>query len=198
MASKQPRVGEQRPGGRAARIRACILEATFELLADVGYERLIIEEVAARAGVHKTTVYRRWPTKAELVLDATRVFSERDIPIPDTGSLSGDLQALARDVAANIGAETGARRTRSIVAAAASSSDLAASMHTFWAERLALTVPIIDRAIEREEIPASSDANLIIETLIGPMWVRLLLTGEIIDNDFADRVAELVATACSP
>jgi AcrR family transcriptional regulator len=142
-------------------------------------------------------VYRRWPTKAELVLDATRVFSEREIPIPDTGSLSGDLQALARDVAANIGTEPGARRTRSIVAAAASSADLASSMHTYWAERLALTVPIIDRAIEREEIPASSDANLIIETLIGPIWVRLLLTGGTIDTDFADRVAELVTAACS-
>jgi AcrR family transcriptional regulator len=174
-----------------------VLEASFELLAEVGYERLSIEEVAVRAGVHKTTVYRRWPTKAELVLDATRVFSEQQIPIPDTGSLLGDLQALARYVVANIGMEPGARRTQSIVAAAASSADLASSMHRFWAERLALTVPIVERAIERGEVPSSSDPNLIIETLIGPIWVRLLLTGETIDNDFADRVAKLVAAACS-
>jgi AcrR family transcriptional regulator len=169
-----------------------VLEATSRLLEDVGYERLSVEEVAARAGVHKTTVYRRWPTKASLVLDATRVHSAEAIPIPDTGNLAGDLKSLARDVAANIGSDPGARRSLSIVAAAAASEDLTTALHTFWAERLALTVPIVDRAIERGELPPSSDANLIVEAVIGPIWIRLLLTGEVIDDNLADRIAELV------
>ncbi len=193
MTTKQPRVGEARPGGRAARVRTAVLDATFEMLAEVGYERLSIEEVARRAGVHKTTVYRRWSTKAELVLDTARASSAENVPIPDTGTLHGDLRELAREVASNIGTDPGSQTTLAIVAAAAASAELASSMHTFWAERLELTTPIVERAIQRGELPPSADANLIIETLIGPMWIRLLLTGETIDNDVADRVATLVA-----
>ena len=65
-------------------------------------------------------------------------------------------------------------------------------MHQFWAERLALSAAIVKRAVKRGELPPSSDANLIIETLIGPLWVRLLLTGETINTHLADSVAELV------
>jgi hypothetical protein len=78
------------------------------------------------------------------------------------------------------------------------SEELASSMHTFWAERLSATIPVVERAINRGELPASTDANLIIETLIGPMWVRLLLTGETIDDDLADRVAALVSGLAQP
>ena len=199
MPDRQPRVGEQRPGGRAARVRSAILEATAELLNEVGYDDLSVEEVAVRAGVHKTTVYRRWPTKPGLIADAARVHSDQHVPIPDTGSLLGDLRALARAVAANIGSETGARRSQSIAAAAGASPELAANMHVFWAERLTASGKVVERAIERGELPASTDASLVVETLIGPMWVRLLLTGEPITTDLADRVAEFVgAGACHP
>ena len=193
MTAIKHRVGQQRPGGRAARVRASALTATIDLLEEVGYERLTIDAVAARAGVHKTTVYRRWPTKAELVLDATRELSEQRIPVPDTGTLRGDLQALGRDIVATIGDEAGGRRSRSLVAAAASTPELALAMHAFWAGRLAATEPIVERAIARGELPATADPNTIIEGLIGPLWIRLLLTGEPVDEAFADRVAELVS-----
>ncbi len=178
-------------------MRGAVLQASLELLAEVGYERMSIEEVASRAGVHKTTVYRRWSTKAELVLDAARVSSEQNVPIPDTGTLHGDLRELARGIVANIGTEAGGRRTRSVVAAAASSTELAASMEVFWRERFELTSPIVERAIRRGELPPSTDPMLLVETLIGPMWVRLLLTGGIIDGDLADRVAAFVAGCAS-
>jgi len=197
MTEPHPRVGEQRPGGRATRVRAAVLDATSDLLTEVGYDQFSVDEVAARAGVHKTTIYRRWPTKAELIADAVRVHSAENVPIPDTGSILGDLQALARSVVANIGSEGGSRRSRSIVAAAAHSEELAASMHSFWAERLAVSVPIVERAIDRGDLPAGTDPNLIIETVIGPIWVRLLLTGEPLDTDLADRVAELVTAGAT-
>ena len=187
------RVDERRPGGRAARVRTAILDATSALLMEVGYDEFSIDDVAARAGVHKTTVYRRWPRKSELIADAVSVQSERDISILDTGSLLGDLRALARSVVANISSEGGARRSRSIVAAAANSDELAAEAHTFWAGRLTATAPIVERAIARGELAPDTDATLLVETLVGPLWLRLLLTGEPIDDDFADRVAELVA-----
>jgi AcrR family transcriptional regulator len=152
-----------------------------------------IDDVARRAGVHKTTVYRRWPSKAELVLDATLAFSEQQIPIPDTGTLHGDLAALARSVADNLASPTGARRTLSIVAAVASSEDLAASMHEFWARRLELAVPIVERAVQRGELPPDVDPILVVETVVAPLWLRLLLTGEPIDTDVAERIVDLVA-----
>ncbi len=178
-------------------MRADVLAAAAEVLTAVGYDQMSVEEVAQRAGVHKTTVYRRWPTKAELVADAMRQHSEGAVPIPDTGTVLGDLQAFAREIVANIGSETGARRSRSVAAAAATSDELAASMYGFWQDRLAASTPIVERAIERGELPKGTDPKLIIETLIGPLWVRLLLTGEPLTDELADRVAELVTAGAS-
>lgn len=197
MSDTAPRVGEQRPGGRAERVRSSVLQATAELLTEVGYEQLSVEDVALRAGVHKTTIYRRWPTKGGLVADAVRLNSQQNVPIPHTGSLLEDLRQFARGIVANINSEGGSRRSKSIVAAASTSDELAAGMHSFWAERLELSATIIQRAIERGELPADADPNLIIETLIGPLWVRLLLTGEPVDDDLADRVAGLVTAGAT-
>jgi AcrR family transcriptional regulator len=169
-----------------------VLDATSSLLGEVGYDKLSIDEVALRAGVHKTTIYRRWPTKPDLIADAARVEAAENVPIPNTGRLLGDLRALAHEVAANIGSNAGARRARTIVAAAASSDELASVMHSFWAHRLGEAAAIIHRAIDRRELPASADANLLIEAVVGPIWLRLLLTGETVDAEFADDIAELV------
>ena len=194
MSTTRPRVGEQRPGGRAERVRTAVLGAAAELLTEVGYDKMRVEDVAARAGVHKTTVYRRWPTKAALTADAAALHSADAVPIPDTGTIVGDLQLLAREVVANIGTEGGSRRSRSIAAAAAASDELATAMHGFWVHRLALSAEVVERAIQRGELPASTDANLIIETVIGPLWVRLLLTGEPITEELADQVVQLITS----
>jgi AcrR family transcriptional regulator len=173
-------------------VREAVLAATSEVLAEDGYEHLSVETVASRAGVHKTTVYRRWPSKAELVADATRERSRQLVPIPDTGSLAGDLRALARAIAANIGSEAGTRLTRTLVAAASTSDDVADAYADFWSERFALTGAIVDRAVERGELPPGTDRRLVIESLIGPMYVRLLLTRDPVDRAYADRIAAFV------
>src|SRR5438094_8033869 len=82
---------KRRPGGRRARIRQAVLDAAFAELGEKGYGGLSIEAVAQRSGVAKTTVYRRWPTRNELVADALDSRSDRYEPVPDTGSLRGDL-----------------------------------------------------------------------------------------------------------
>lgn len=196
-ANAEVKVGEQRPGGRAARVRSSVLRATADLLAEVGYDNLSIDNVAARAGVHKTTVYRRWTTKAALVTDATTEQSAEAVPVPDTGSLLTDLQALARSVIANISSERGKQQATSLIVAASSSDDLAAGLHEFWNHRIRVTAEIVERAIERGELPADADANLIIETVIGPLWVRLILTAEPLTNAIADQVAALVAVGAT-
>ncbi|BFO18256.1 hypothetical protein SHKM778_46440 [Streptomyces sp. KM77-8] len=96
-----PRTGS-RPGGRSARIRSAVHRAVRELLADEADELLTIPVVAARAGVHATTVYRRWGSVGELLADvATSRFSD-DIVVPDTGSLRGDLERYASDLAKDL------------------------------------------------------------------------------------------------
>jgi len=193
--SENVNVGEQRPGGRAARVRSAVLQAAFELLKENSYDGFGIEDVAERAGVHKTTIYRRWPTKALLMTDAARNHSDSRVPIPDTGALKKDLQTFARSIASNIGSGDGAHAAKSTIISAFQSEDLAKEMHTFWAERFAASAVIVERAVARGELPATSDPQLIIETLIGPLWVRLMLTGEPIDDDLADRVAALLVGA---
>jgi AcrR family transcriptional regulator len=185
--------GEPRHGGRSARVRAAVLEATSAVLAEDGYEGLTIETVAGRAGVHKTTVYRRWPTRAQLVADALRERAEQNVPVPDTGTFAGDLEALAISVVRNIGSRAGTATTRTMVAAGLAAPDVADVGAEFWSDRLARTGVIVERAIARGEVPAGTDPHLVIETLIGPLYVRLLLTGEPIDEALGARVAALVA-----
>lgn len=187
------RIGDSRPGGRTARTRSLVLGAAVELLAEIGYEQFSIELVAERAGVHKTTVYRRWPTKVDLIADATRERSRNDVPVPDTGTLAGDLRALARSVAANLRSPAVHRMTSNIITASSASPDLANGTSEFWAERLTLMRVIVERANARGEITGSPDPNLIIEAVVGALYLRLLFTGEPIDNGTADAIADLVA-----
>jgi AcrR family transcriptional regulator len=188
-----PRPGERRPGGRTAKVRTAVLQATVAALAEDGYEALNIDDVAQRAGVHKTTVYRRWPTKAELVAAAVRERSQERVEVPDTGTFGGDLQALARAIAANIGSDDGSSMVKNLLAITGTSNVLAEETREFWAERLRLTGAIVQRAIARGELPAGVDANLVIEALIGPLYVRLLFSGEPIVSNIADQIARMVA-----
>lgn len=181
-----------RPGGRAARVVASVLEATQSLLVEVGYNGLSIDEVAARAGVHKTTIYRRWPSKPELVAAAVSESSRQGIPVPDTGALGTDLAAFAKSIVRFVGDSETAGATRSLLAAANDSDELMAVSHGYWAERMANAAPIVTRAIERGELAAEVDPAEVIEAVIGPIWVRLLLTGEPITEGLADRTAALI------
>ena len=158
--------GDQRPGGRSARTRAAVLAATADLLAEVGYEELTFDAVAERAGVHKTTVYRRWPTKPDLVADAARERSVQLVEVPDT-RLAARRSHRARRVRSlpTSAPNVGSAMTKTLVAAAATSPSVAEVTHTFWAERLRLTGEIVDRAIARGELPPAVDANLVIESL---------------------------------
>lgn len=192
-----PRPARQRPGGRSARIRARVLAATLEVLAEVGYDDVSIETIAARAGVHKTTVYRGWPTKADLISDAIRDRGTRLVPIPDSGSFRDDLTALALAVAGTMQSPADQRMGRNLVAASNSGESLDQRSVSFWAERLQLNGQVVERAVARGELPEHTDSNLVIEALIGPLFIRLLLTDEPINADVASAIARLVAAGAS-
>src|SRR5215207_5273535 len=139
MSSQTPRAPQPRPGGRSARVRAAVLNAAFAELGDKGYDGFSMEAVAQRSGVHKTTVYRRWPTRDALVVDALDSRSDRTAaPIPDTGALRGDLRAFGEDVFAKLTAPHGKAMLKSLVAAVDASSEVHEQALKFWGERLAV------------------------------------------------------------
>lgn len=188
-------VGSRRPGGRAARVRTAVLDATMTLLIEQGLDAVAIDEVARRAGVHKTTVYRRWPDRAELVLDAVLEASGEIVPVPDTGSLVDDLRLFARSVAANLTDGPGLAVGRAMVVTAAGSPEMADTLARYWSERFAMARLMFERAEARGELvsPPAGGVDLAIEQLIGPLWVRVLLTGRPVDQALADASAAAVA-----
>jgi AcrR family transcriptional regulator len=181
-----------RPGGRSARVRAAAIAATLTELADRGYSGLSLESVARRAGVHKTTLYRRWGTRDELVLEAMLERAGQHISVPHTGSLREDLLELARTAAANAASPEVAAMARAVAAESPRDGRLAAANRRFWAERLALDGAIVERAIERGEVAAGTEPGRVIETVLGPIHLRLLLTGEPVDDPFLEGVVDTV------
>jgi AcrR family transcriptional regulator len=166
------------------------LAAAFEELAENGFARATVAGVAKRSGVHETTVYRRWVTRENLFVAALLDRSADVIPAPDTGSTRGDLLAIAQGVIAYLRSPGG----RAVIRAAMLPVDdaYANARKAFWARRLDALSPVVTRGIERGDLRADSDARLLLELLVAPIHGRLLLTGEPIDDDLADRLVDLV------
>ena len=131
------------------------------------------------------------------MLDAMLDRAAQRISVPDTGSLRQDLFELARTAAANAATPEVAAMARAVVAQAPYDSRLAAANRRFWDERLALDTVIVARAIERGEVAAGTDPRQVIESLLGPIHLRLLLTGEPVDDSFLERVVDVVLTGVS-
>jgi AcrR family transcriptional regulator len=186
----------RRPGGRSARVRAAVVAATLDELTSNGYSGLTPDSVAARAGVHKTTVYRRWRTKEALVLDAMLQQAAQTVVVPDTGSLRGDLLDLARRSAAIQTSPAGEAVVRAVAGQAHTNADMAAASQRFWATRLRLDDTIVQRAKERGEIDAHIDPELVIEALLGPLYFRLLVAGQPLTAKFIDGLVDLVHAGC--
>ena len=128
--------GTARPGGRTARTAQAVFAATLAELAARPYADISIETIAARAGVHKTTVYRRWRAKPDLVVDALSNAADARIEVPDTGSVESDLRALSRAVQATLSSPEGAATTKALCAAALTSPEIAGVLARFWRIRL--------------------------------------------------------------
>ena len=173
-----------------------MLAATLAELAAHGYSGLSLESVAARAQVHKTTVYRRWPTREKLVLDAMLEQAAQTVAVPDTGSLRGDLRELARRSAAIQTSPAGEAVVRAVAGGAPGNPELAAASSRFWAQRLELDRAIVARARDRGELDPRADPGPVIEALLGPLYFRLLVTGEPLDADFIEGLVDLVFAGC--
>lgn len=187
--------GTTRPGGRTARTADAVYAATISELSARPYADISVETIAARAGVHKTTLYRRWGSKAELVAQALAGAAAAAIEVPDTGQAESDLRALSRSVGAVLADPGGAAITRGLLAGAAESAEIAALMDRFWATRLAAISVIVDRAEVRGEIPRGTDAAGFLNAMAAPLYYRLLVTREPVTERDADRAAAAALAA---
>ena len=190
--SEAPQEPTRRPGGRSRRVRTAAIAATLGELAERGYAGLSLERIARRAGVNPTSLYRRWGSRERLVLEAMLEQVAEHVSVPDTGSLREDLLALARTAAANSARPEVAAMVRAVAAQAPHDAELAAANQAFWAERLALDGAIVERAIARGEVDPATDPTHVIEAVIGPIHLRLLLTGRPVDDTFLERTVDTV------
>ena len=181
----------RRTGGRSARIRTAVLDATIDALVADGIDQVSIADIAAKAGVHETSIYRRWGTKETLIVDALFARTEHDLPIPDTGSLRGDLIAAIRSLAELLSSPIGA-----LIAGASAltvdNPDLAASRDRYWASRFALADNVIRRAVERGELPPGAQPRPAMDMLAGALHMRAILTHEPLEPDLPERLADVV------
>lgn len=181
--------------GRSARVVEAVLDATAVELGQAGFRGLRIEDVATRSGVNKTTIYRRWPTKIDLV----RATMERlaDEPtIPHGGSLRGDLSALVREVRDRLEQPVTRGFVRMIQAERAE-PEVAALLRDLRARHLAARRVIFERAIQRGELPPDSDATLLVEFTMAPLLARLVHLQIEADDRFLDALVAMIVAGAS-
>jgi AcrR family transcriptional regulator len=165
-----------------------VLDATVAELAAHGYEALTVEQVAARAGVHKTTLYRRWGGKRGLVADAVEAFAAGAVDVPDTGSVDEDMARWARSLVAMLTA----RDSGAVVRALFSTGETPETRdlrRRFYRTRSALVVPIVERAVRRGELPPGTDAAEVIRQVGAPLYSRFLVIAEPLTPAAADLAA---------
>jgi AcrR family transcriptional regulator len=187
--------GSARPVGRGRKAQAAVRAATLAELLDRGYAELTVEGVAQRAGVHKTTVYRRWKDRASLVVDALAEHFATDIPTPDTGAVETDLQALARALAHSMTGPVGRAVQTAMHSDAGRLPEIAEARRRVFADRFRRAEPVITRAIERGELPAETDPVEVLKTLAAPIYFRLLVSADPIDEDTADQAVRITLAA---
>ncbi|MER5948699.1 TetR/AcrR family transcriptional regulator [Streptomyces sp. NPDC001904] len=187
----------RRPGGRSARVGAAVHQAVSDLVGERGYSGFTVSEVAARAGVADTTVYRRWGSLEALLADVTLTRLNAQSPMPDTGSLAGDLHTYAAQVARVITGPDGLAVLRLAVALSGTGPDDLRTRDDFLADRARQLQSMLDRAADRGEQPP--DALTVVDHVMAPMYIRVLFgAGPLTAEYVAGLVDRLLSNPARP
>ena len=186
--------GPGRP--RDARHDQAILDATLGILLEQGYRSVTIEGVAARAGVGRPTIYRRWPSKPAVVVAALVQSDRLALPAPDTGSLRNDLIAVQRHQVERMNSPDARRVTAGLIADLADDPELADTyVSQFLAPRRATVWEVLSRGVDRGELDADVDFAFVYDLLVGPLFMRAVVWGEPLAPDAAEKTADVVLAA---
>ncbi len=199
MTSKNPDAKAPDASRRSDRSRRAILDAALALVGEVGYNRLTIEAIAARAGVGKQTIYRWWPSKAAVLLDASLALADEAktesdwTGFPDTGDLAADLKSVLRATVDQFNDEKYAAPTRALTAAGATDPELSARFTEQLLEpQLALYEARLRAAQEAGQLAPDADLRLVVEMLVGPFTYRWLLRTGPLTHAYADALVDRV------
>lgn len=169
-----------------------ILQATRDVLLEAGYPGLTIEGVAERAGVAKTTIYRRWSTKGELVLDATSDHLEIGL-VPDTGHSRTDLVTAVEQLVATFGDPLAGKVILAAIARLDGDPYLAASFRERWVYPWRLSArQALERADQRGDLPADSDIDLLLDIVVGTVFQRTITMAEANTRDLSRDLVDLI------
>lgn len=174
------------------------MTATLELMAETGTARIRIDDVAAKAGVSKATIYRRHRTRDELIA-ASVADLVSDVTVPDSGSTRDDLLALMRDAVRLYTGPLAPGLMPGLVAEMAQNPELATTVREqFLAVRRNALRRLLERGVERGELRNDLDYDLALDVLVGPLFYRLLVTGAPIEDHLASGVVELILRGFAP
>jgi AcrR family transcriptional regulator len=179
-------------------VRRAVLDAALAALAECGYADLSADDIARRAGVHRSTVHRRWPTVGALVLDALLDRSAQTVPVADSGSVRDDLRRFVQGVADSLTSPLGRALVTAFYLQAADDPAVGDLAARFWASRFDLAGAIVRRAVERGELPAEADPELVVEALVAPLYLRSLVTRRPLTATFLDDLVDLVVAGAGP
>jgi AcrR family transcriptional regulator len=181
--------GRPRDAGRDQ----AILAATLTLLREQGYRGLTIEAVAAAAKVGRPTVYRRWPSKAALVVAALVQSSDVSLAVRDTGSLRGDLVAVQQRQVRLFNIPEGRRVTSGLIADLATDPELAGTyVAQYLAPRREAVFDVLRRGVERGELRPDIDFAFVYDLLIGPLFMRSVVWGQKLEKKAAEDTADVI------
>jgi AcrR family transcriptional regulator len=186
--------GADKLDGRVRRSRERVLTTTFELLGESGVGGFTVDEVARRSGVAKTTIYRHWPSREALVIDACSQISDEQ-EVPDTGSLEGDVTAILTNIGHLLETARWSSVLPSIVDVAERDPEFADIHRRIQHGHAAPLREVIDRAAGVGEIPATADRSMMIAALMGPLFYRRWFSREPIDVQFVKRVVSNVISS---
>lgn len=180
---------------RSAEADTAIQAAVVDLLEEVGYTGMRVDDVAERSGVSKTTIYRRWPTKTALVVDVLRAMKAERIPMPETGDAERDLRAIVTDLYRSLDGTTLARALPGLLAEKSADPELAAAIEQLWGDRQELVASIVRRGVASGQLRADLDVRAVVDLLAATAYYRLLITGAPLDRRSAKRHADLLVAA---
>ncbi|MEH0936235.1 TetR/AcrR family transcriptional regulator [Micromonospora psammae] len=176
-------------------ITKAIRRALMQELAAVGYGRLSIEAVARRAGVSKTAIYRRWSAKLDLVLETVSAAAGNKLPALDTGSLRGDLALLFQVVAHALSHPLASQIIPDLLAEAARNPTIDQTLQRLLrAKQQEIGGSLVDRAVQRGELPVDIDADAAVDLIVGPLYWRFAIARTAPTEAYLDALVEAVAT----
>lgn len=201
MRKKRTAIDKRQPGGAASegltldervrRSRATVLDATAEILFERGFAGASVDEISRRSGVAKTTIYRHWPTRTDLLRDACSKIGT-PLQVPDTGRVETDVTTLMTTLARMLRSAKWTSVLPSVIDAAERDPEIAAmysKLQEGYSEPLRI---VVDRAVQKGQLPKNTDIDLWIAALTGPLFYRRWFSREPLTEDFARQVVRQV------